>query len=565
MQPLQAFYAYASQPERVSESISNAIEQINSSTSEIEIIGWERMTRITARPIIDRVCNYIDESDLFICDLTTHNHNVLFELGYAIAKNKRIWITLNPDFHDAEERYRDLKLITTLGYQTYTDSYELRNKFFADEPFKDTAETIFERNQEIIQNTKPKYKNSVFHLKSQKETKEATELERALRRGKLTIIQDDPQQGTGQSLGWYLENIFNAVAVLIHLSTPEKENQGHDAKYSLAAGIAYGFELPLLILAHAPFKTPIDYRDITVEHETAQSCVDAYTRWIDKVIEDIEDLEKTREIKIGAVDDLRSIDIGHYLAENETDLLDNYFVVTTAYEDAINSNDYLLFVGRKGTGKTANFYILAEDIGDKAENHVCLIRPVKYEFEGIFRLFGLSTARAETGYLLQSIWKFLIYTELAYSVYKELDERPSHIVHREYEQLLIDYVNQNEKLIGADFSERLQYAIREICKLDIFNGTQEEKTAVSEILHERVIGKLREYLGTILAEREKVTILVDNLDEGWERREDLSELANFLFGLISIARQIASDFSRSRAKKPSINLSIQGNRIKYVV
>ena len=77
-----------------------------------------------------------------------------------------------------------------------------------------------------------------------------------------------------------------------------------------------------------------------------------------------------------------------------------------------------------------------------------------------------------------------------------------------------------------------------------------------KILHSKVIGRLRRYLGTILHSKKKVTILVDNLDEGWERRDVLDDLAHFLFGLMSVARDIADDFNRDRLKRPGINLSI---------
>lgn len=551
----KAFYAYASAPDVVAKNISDAITQINNSTGEIKIQDWRNMN-VIGKPIIDMICEHIDNSDLFICDLTTHNHNVLFELGYAIAKNKKIWITLNPNHHDSAKRYRDLRLITTIGYTTFINSYELAGKFFSDNPHLNDDPTILDRHEGDISNSLNRRKSSLFHMKSKIQTAESIELERELRRGKLTIIQEDPTQATGQSLSWYLENTYHSASVLVHLSPTNGEDLGQDAKYSLAAGIAFGFNRPLLVLAHSPFQTPIDYRDITIEHTTSQECVGAYKRWIDKIVSSLEEQTQTKTANLNAIGDIRRIDIGHYLAENEKNSVDNYFIETTAYEDALNSSDYLLFVGRKGTGKTANFLVLAETMNSYHENHVCLIHPLKYEFEGIFRLFGLSSSVATRSYLLQSIWKFLIYTELANSVFNEITNRPNHIVMRENEQQLINFVEANENIIRSDFSERLEYAIREICELDVFDGTHEQKIAISEILHEKVIGKLRRFLGEILGEKEKVSILVDNLDEGWEQRDDLPQLSNFLFGLISISRNIASDFKRERRGKPGINLSI---------
>ena len=120
--------------------------------------------------------------------------------------------------------------------------------------------------------------------------------------------------------------------------------------------------------------------------------------------------------------DLRNVDIGHYLAENEEMSLPDYFVETTAFFEALDAVDYMLFVGRKGTGKTANLLMLEKTIASESDTHVCIIRPVKYEIEGILNLYGISRTIADKGYLLQAIWKFLVYTELAFSVYRNLDK-----------------------------------------------------------------------------------------------------------------------------------------------
>ena len=120
----------------------------------------------------------------------------------------------------------------------------------------------------------------------------------------------------------------------------------------------------------------------------------------------------------------------------------------------------------------------------------------------------------------------------------------------------MDYVDANNDIIGTGFAERLENALNRICDMEIFRGTPAEKSKVSEILHEIVIGKLREHIGKVLEGKRKVAILVDNLDEGWERRKNLGELADFLFGLISVAREIADDFNRDKIHKPRLNLSI---------
>ena len=79
-----------------------------------------------------------------------------------------------------------------------------------------------------------------------------------------------------------------------------------------------------------------------------------------------------------------------------TEIWTDILYETAAYVDALESTDYLLFVGRKGTGKTANLIMLAKTIGDEIDTHVCgRIRPTKYEIDSILRLFDLSRNRAD--------------------------------------------------------------------------------------------------------------------------------------------------------------------------
>src|SRR5579859_4282070 len=77
----------------IPEVFHNAIREINK-TRSIEIVSWED-TRVDGKVIIDVICDHIRQADFFIADLTGINPNVLFELGYAIAKNKRIWTLID--------------------------------------------------------------------------------------------------------------------------------------------------------------------------------------------------------------------------------------------------------------------------------------------------------------------------------------------------------------------------------------------------------------------------------------------------------------------------------------
>jgi hypothetical protein len=88
----QCFVAYPSGPASRSEVIEKTIETI-ASGGAVAIRGWKSLFP-GGRPIISRIFEEIRNCQCFIADLTNLNPNVLFELGYAVAQKKRVWLLL---------------------------------------------------------------------------------------------------------------------------------------------------------------------------------------------------------------------------------------------------------------------------------------------------------------------------------------------------------------------------------------------------------------------------------------------------------------------------------------
>src|ERR1022692_3195260 len=115
----RCFAAYPSSPVDRAESIETAIEQIHSG-GVVEIIGWKRLA-ITGRLVINAICDEIQNCQIFIADVTGLNPNVLFELGYAIAHKKRVWLLLNPSIARARKEWDRFQLLTTVGFAAYSN------------------------------------------------------------------------------------------------------------------------------------------------------------------------------------------------------------------------------------------------------------------------------------------------------------------------------------------------------------------------------------------------------------------------------------------------------------
>ena len=125
---VNGFYAYPSRPASVGDSIAAAIDEINRA-GEVDLTPWSRLS-VTGKGIIDQILSAINSADLVCGDLTDANPNVLFELGYAIAKNKRIWITVDRTYTASNAKLDDLRLLTTVGYAAYQNSRDIVQHFY---------------------------------------------------------------------------------------------------------------------------------------------------------------------------------------------------------------------------------------------------------------------------------------------------------------------------------------------------------------------------------------------------------------------------------------------------
>ena len=185
------FFAYPSSPPMLPPTLRAAIEGINKTGSAL-IVGWEDLS-VNGDYIISEIVKAIDDCDFFCADITNANPNVMFEIGYAIARNKRIWLIRDQSYLDAKKEFEQLRLLTTIAFSAYTNSAHIITAFFADSPHLGTDNTIFRNSIEPMlgpQSATP----SLLYLKSRHDSEASVHITRCLEDSGISIVLNDPKR-----------------------------------------------------------------------------------------------------------------------------------------------------------------------------------------------------------------------------------------------------------------------------------------------------------------------------------------------------------------------------------
>lgn len=553
------FFAYPSKPPRIGETIRDALRDINAS-GVIQLMSWEEC-RTGGRVIIQEICSQIDKCDLFCADLTALNPNVMFELGYSISKNKRIWVILDTSITESKMKFDQLRILTTVGYQDYRNSSDIKIGFFKERPYSDLTSTMFKESIEPLLTSGSR--NALLYLKTRHDTDASRGLSKRIEKGKIPVVIDDPKESTVQSLAWYGTQVYLADGVVCHFTGPHREGATlHNARYALVAGMAFGFNKPLIMLEEqGEAFIPLDYRDLLIQYQTASQALSAFENWLNPIEFGWSEQQASKRVhnasKILAAE-LKTFQVGEYLAENESEILENYFVETAAYNQALNGQS-IIFVGRKGAGKTANLLKLGSTLREDPRNLVCVIKPIAYELEGIVELIKRYKERDQKGYVVESLWKFLIYSEIAKIAINKINTRPSGQIFP-HENELVQFAKSYTGLLDEDFTIRLERSVENLIGLSEakYNtqSVEQFRISISEAIHKSIIGHLRLALFKALKETHRVAILVDNLDKAWDKSSDFDHLAHFLLGLLAAASRIPDEFRKEHLHRKTVNLSL---------
>jgi hypothetical protein len=366
------------------------------------------------------------------------------------------------------------------------------------------------------------------------------------------VIVADPQESSLNPITWYAPKLAAAAGVLINFAGADRTRaEPHNSRNAFVAGMAAGLEVSLLIVAEGDYVRPFDYESMLGVYSTAAQCLSLARPWLDNL--DVEQVKVTRSA--APMSELMNVRLGEHVAENEISELADYFVRTAAYRDVVDARD-TLFVGHRGTGKTANAVQAFNEVSADRESFAVLIKPSGFEFPGLLATIDALPSFTHD-YLFDTIWRFLVQTELCAAVLASIDRRPGYLPNDAGEDELIEYTERAPFDIKDDIAVRLDQALRHLrWRLPEVVNVESGRVLINEAFHEGSMVELRRRLGPVLKDKRRVAVFVDNLDKGWERNAPLATVARLILGLLTAKGHIVRDFNKESWWRDRIKLTV---------
>jgi hypothetical protein len=541
------FFAYQSGPSDNVDAITSAINEFNKQNSNQYFAeSWESL-KINGAIINKKVLKAIDDSEVFACDLTYMNHNVLFELGYAIGRKKKLFLLLNENIKGAKENYVNSKILKNIGYTSFKNSKEILKGLREKHDF----ETII--IEELVNIDKiDKDCSDIFYIHSSLMNQAEIQIQENLKESIYDVIRDDSTEIEYQTLTWYIQSLIKCKSVIIHFMGKDKNGDFvENAQHSVYAGLGCGLSKHVLLIAPFPFNAPIDYTDILIEYKASMECVQKVSEWISTHLQAAQ--KKTTFAKQKEEHDLNllRLGLGCEIAEEEKADLEHYFIETNSYKIAFEKKK-AIFVGRKGTGKSALYIKLENDLKTDNTNYIIALKPESSELLENVEMSRLYNSEASKKSFFLNVWKFVLFSKLITTISNRIKNKKV-IYYTQSEEKILKFAAKYDTYINFNFFG----FVKEINKKATSSSLVEDPEVLNT-LNIEFLGPLFEILKDYFKNEKyfKIIIIADNLDKTWDSKNDLSLQAEMILTLLEYSDNLEKEFINRTGNKVDVKTYI---------
>ena len=491
MSNVEMFVAYSSDPEQIAHPIEQAAQELRSSPYNLSIETW-RQSDVAGRFIVEGVMEKIEAAEYLVADITRLNFNVIFEVGYAIGRSKRVIPILNESLSPQKKEISQLGIFDTIGYVSYANSKDLVQYL---SHLDDHKPLLFQYYP--IDHSAP-----VYILDTKYRTEASVRIVSKVKKAGFKFRSFDPSELPRLSTLEAYRNVKQSVAVIVNLlPRVATEFESNNLKGAFIAGLSFGLEKELLLLQGGDdHPVPIDYRDLVSVYKHPQD-IDRYVSILaPKIIEGLQATATEKDLRSTGL--LPNLDLGSPAAENEMATLGQYYFPTDAFNKALGGT-IRLAVGRKGSGKTALFFQVRDNIRKNRKNVVLDLKPEGHQLQRFKTVLG-NLGKEVQEHVASAFWEYVLWLEICHKIFQK-DHRlhtRNHDLYEPYRKLESLY-SQDDLVQEGDFSERILRLVTRIT--DDFDENYElDKLSyltvpqVNQVIYKHDIPNLREELANYL-------------------------------------------------------------------
>tara|TARA_R110000824_G_scaffold129584_4_gene291061 strand:- start:3022 stop:5343 length:2322 start_codon:yes stop_codon:yes gene_type:complete len=530
------FYAYASHPPEIGQTIEQAVEALKANT-KIDVKTW-RTLDIPGHFISQEVLEEIDSCGFLLADISLLNFNVTYEIGYAIGKGKRILLTKNKTIKELSPSIREVGIFDTLGYKEYQNSYELIDFI-----------SSFHSSSPLAIPNKINTKSPVYLLESMHKTDWATRIVSRIKKARYLFRTFDPNEQPRLAANDAIVQVSQSLGVVVPLLSNNVVNADvHNIRAAFIAGLADGMEKALCILQQGDDPVPLDYRDFVCVTRHPNDINEHIAEFAGKVAEAF---QQDTKIPIGSADTfLQSLDLGSTSAENEMRTLESYYLKTDQFLKSLRGEANIV-VGRKGSGKSAIFLQVRDRERHKKSNIVLDLKPDGYKLIKFKELILSFLEEGTFQHTIMAFWEYVLLLEICYKILEKDKEqhKRDHTLYEPYRELADLYHADGYETEG-DFSERMSSLMENISTE--YRSQYGDKTNVrlsspslTEMLYCHDVRDLSKRVVEYMAHKEVCWLLFDNIDKGWPTSGLKHEDLLIIRGLIDATKKIERQFGKS--------------------
>jgi hypothetical protein len=528
-----AFFAYPSSNGAVRDAIDRAVEL--STREDLSLRPWESM-RILGFKIDDLIRDHIDEVDLLVADITFPNHNVLYEIGYAVGVGKPVLPTLNTSLERAVQRVQEIGLFDTMGWLPYDNGDMLSSglRSWNDVGWKNLYDKKRDQSQPL------------FILDCLKKTDFRNQLFHSVGNSQVEYRTYDPEQVPRLTAAEAIRQVSASAGMILPFLTEEiVDSQRHNLRAAFLLGLAHGYGIDPLAIQYEHNPVPLDYRDFvtnsTFRRETEQH-VESYCQ--DTLIQNQRADLRERRIPPGVIG---QISMGASFAENETQTLARYFVETAEFSRALRAEGAVV-IGRKGSGKSAVFQQIAE--ARSRDRTVCIVdlRPASHNLSELREeLLGVVQAGI-FDHTIAAFWQYIMYVEILLKIREmALPKAKNDFSLQERIRAIEERFSFTESIVAGDFTSRLEAAVREVVAIiGSMTDRSEIRSKITNVMFEQPIPQLRDAVVSFQDLYTEIVVLIDDLDKGWPPRRVEEHDVAMIKHLIEVLNRIHRDLGRRK-------------------